>query len=390
MSKHKSKNQQAPATTSTDSSLVPDISVIVAAYNVADYLRKCLDSLIHQTHQNIEIICIDDGSSDDTQEIIREYADRDARIVPIYNSENVGVSVARNLGMERARAEFLMACDGDDFYEPEMCEHMLQAAQASGADAVACEDNIIYQAHPEMKPSDDFYYSLKFSGLRPMSDVLVRETDLSVHNKLFRKSLIDEYQLRYPEGLFYEDAYFVVAFFCISDSIYYLNERLYNYVRREKSTMSSTWSSDRSKDTAIDHLYEGFRLYDFLQEHQLFTRFGELFWQMLLRFANFALDNSKTSARRRQVRTELSEFMCNHTAELTQADEGTRNALRELANRHFLPNPTRLKRLVLKLMPTYRLQIENVLRIRILQIKNRDILNQALDQFNKEEYHHDH
>ncbi len=381
MSKHKNKVKPSAE---PESQNTPDISIIVTAYNVEKYLRDCLDSLLRQTHPNIEIICIDDGSSDATPEILQEYADRDPRIIPIYNSTNQGVSVARNLGMKQARAEFLMACDGDDFYAPEMCAHMLAAAQTTGADAVACEDNIIYHAHPEMKPSDDFYYSLKYSGLQPMSDPLVYHTDLSVHNKLFRKSLIEKYDLTYPEGLCYEDAYFVVAYFCISQTIYYLNERLYNYIRRDNSIMSNTWSNKQAKDTAIDHLYEAFRLYDFFQAYQLWPRYAELFWQMYLRFASFAVENSKTAERRKQARTETAEFMNRHAEELTLADEGTRNALHELVSRHSFFNTTRIKRLLLRFMPVYRLQVENVLRLRNLQAGNRDILNQALDNYVKE------
>lgn len=352
------------------------VSVIVAGYNVAKYLPKCLEALLKQTLKDIEIIVIDDGSDDDTKNIITRYAKQDSRIVPIYVAEHQGVSAARNLGMAKARAEYLMVCDADDFYHPEMCEKMHAAMERTGADAAACEDNIIYRAHPEMRPSDEFYYSLKFSGLNDMNDSLVLGTDLSVHNKIFRKSLIKKYDLTYPEGLLYEDAYFCAAYFCISKEIYYLNERLYNYVRHAHSTMSNTWSNDKTKDTAIDHLYVAFRLYEFLEKHHLLTQYNELFWQLFYNFEYFALTNSKTAERKQQVRQEAKNFIDEHAESFAGAEIGCRNDIISLNARKFLPNTARLKRLVLRLMPTYRLQISNVLRMRSLKTKQQNLIKQ--------------
>ena len=354
----------------------PAVSVIVAAFNVEKYLKKCLDSLLRQTLTNIEIIVIDDASTDQTRSIISDYAKKDHRIQPIYNDKHIGVSAARNQGIDQSCSEYLMVCDADDFYEPDMCEKLYQALERTGADAGTCEDNIIYHAHREMKPSDDFYYSLKFVGLNDVSDNLILNTDLSVHNKIFRKSIIDKYQLRYPEGLFYEDAYFCVAYFCVSRKIYYLNERLYNYIRHNNSTMSNTWSSDKDQDLAIDHLHIAFRLYDFLEQHQLLSKYNELFWQLFYAFEYFAVDHSKTKARKQQVRQEALDFIAAHSDSFAHAEIGSRDDITTLNSRKFLPNSARIKRFILRVMPTYRLQISNVLRMRSIKSKNQNLNDQ--------------
>lgn len=353
----------------------PLVSVIVAAYNVEPYLKHCLDTLLNQTLQNIEIIVVEDQSTDGTKAIIEEYAQKDSRIVPVYNTQNLGLSGARNRGIKKAHADYLMFCDSDDYCQPEMCEKLYEALE-TGADAGACEDNVVYHAHREMKPSDDYYYSLKFTGLNDMSDELVLNTDVSVHNKIYRKSLMDQYDLRFAEGLLYEDAYFTVAYFCVSKKIYYVNERLYNYVRREKSIMSDTWSSDKSKDRAIDHLYEAFQLYDFLEKHDLLTKYNELFWQLFYRYEEFALSHSKSNERREQVRREAQEFIDKHSESFAAAEIGSINDIKLLNARHRFLNSAKIKKFILKFMPTYRIQISNVLRLRTLKNRQQNLINQ--------------
>ncbi len=364
-------------TTPAKSTPTPLVSVIVAAYNVEKYLAHCLDTLLAQTLDNIEIIVIEDQSTDATKQILQSYAQKDPRIVPLYNEKNLGLSGARNRGIAIARAEYLTFCDSDDFYQPDTCEKLYSAMQKTGADVGACEDNIIYYAHREMKPSDDFYYSLKFMGLNAMSDEIIMNTDVSMHNKIYRKSLMDRYNLRCIEGLLYEDAYFTVAYFCVSKDICFVNEKLYNYVRRDNSIMSNTWSTDKSKDRAIDHLYEGFKLYDFLEKNHLLERYNEVFWQLFLRYEYFAIDNSKTAERRAEVRAKAREFIEQHQASFAQAEPGSRNEIMSLNARNQFFNTVRLKRLLLKFMPTYRLQISNVLRARTLKNRQHSLVNKV-------------
>ena len=111
------------------------VSIIVPVYNKERFLRQCLDSLLDQTYRAIEIICVNDGSTDGSLEILQDYAERDNRIVVI-DQENKGAGNARNAGIRIARGRYLQFLDADDFFEPVMIEKMLKKADAKDADIV--------------------------------------------------------------------------------------------------------------------------------------------------------------------------------------------------------------------------------------------------------------
>ena len=134
---------------------VPKISIIVPIYNVCRYIPICLDSLINQTCYNVEILCIDDGSTDASPSILQEYASRDARII-ILSQPNAGQGAARNRALEIARAPYIMFCDGDDWYEPTMCEHMLAAMQsAPGVDYAFFATHLHYEHGERLSRADE-------------------------------------------------------------------------------------------------------------------------------------------------------------------------------------------------------------------------------------------
>lgn len=112
------------------------VSIIVAIYNVAPFLRKCLDSLVNQTYQDIEILCMNDCSKDESAEILREYEEKDSRIVAVYELENVGVAAVRNKALEMATGEYLMYCDGDDWIELNACEVLVNTMKTYHPDVV--------------------------------------------------------------------------------------------------------------------------------------------------------------------------------------------------------------------------------------------------------------
>ena len=103
----------------------PFFSIILPVYNVSSYLEQCLDSIRNQTLENIEIICINDGSTDSSREILRDYQKRDMRIV-ILDTKNLGPSAARNLGFSQARGEYVLFMDSDDFIDAELCSYLYE------------------------------------------------------------------------------------------------------------------------------------------------------------------------------------------------------------------------------------------------------------------------
>ena len=113
----------------------PLISVIVPIYNVAPYLHECIDSIINQTYKNIEVILVDDGSTDNSGKICDEYAKKDRRMVVIHQ-ENQGVNLARTNGLNIAKGDYIGYVDGDDWIEPEMYEHLLNKILETDADFI--------------------------------------------------------------------------------------------------------------------------------------------------------------------------------------------------------------------------------------------------------------
>ncbi len=368
----------------------PKVSVIVTAYNNAKVLPKCLDALLAQTLAAIEIICIDDASTDETAKVIREYEARDARVKGIINTENIGVAAARNLGLTKAAASYIMFCDGDDYYDVEMCEKMLEKITHATprVDMVIAEIRVIYHAHEEMRISDENYYNLHFSGYQTVNESVLSETDFAPTNKIFRKSIIDKYQIRFPDGLHYEDAFFCAAYMCVCKAIYYLNEQLYTYVRRPGSIMSNTWSKKDGKDTSIDHVYIAFKLFEFLEQHNLLKRYNGAFWRLFADYERLTVHYSRSRQNTKKMREEVQNFINEHKEWFDKAPIGAQTEIRKLTAERCAPSKNRMKQILIKLLPTYRVQVENAIRLKTLRHKNQQLMNkvhQYIEEENGEE-----
>ena len=121
------------------------VSIIMPVYNVEKYLRQCLDSLFSQTLKSIEIIAVNDGSTDNSLQILEEYQRNNPQIMTIYTTENKGVSHARNYGMAKASGEYILFVDSDDFIEPDMCEKLYNKAVTDNNDIVICTRYNVYE-----------------------------------------------------------------------------------------------------------------------------------------------------------------------------------------------------------------------------------------------------
>ena len=257
---------------------IPKISIIVPIYNAADYLDKCLKSLIEQTFQDIEIILINDGSTDGSERIIESFKNKDER-VKVVNQQNNGRSSARNAGLKLATAELIMFCDADDRYNTDACEKMYDIMRDDNIDLGVFQIGVNYDAHEEIKSDDDVYYNLKFSGEREVSDLIMLKTDTSVCNKVFRKEIIDKYKITFPGGLNNEDYYFCNAYFSVIKKVYYLKEQLYFYNRHEGSIMSDNFDKLRCSP---DHIEIAERLFEFYSQTGFLKNHLNLFWTQFL------------------------------------------------------------------------------------------------------------
>ncbi len=307
------------------------VSVIVAIYNVEKYLKRCLTSLANQSMEDIEIICVNDGSKDKSVDIVKDFTKKDKRFV-LVDKENGGLSSARNAGLEKVRTKYVMFCDGDDFYSPTMCEEMFDMIERDQSDLCACMANIIYEAHEELKGSDDRYYTLKYVGKKYVHECAMLNTDVSAWDKIFRMDIINKYNIRFPDGLNNEDFYFFNAYACVSRTITFLYRRLYNYVRREGSIMSNNFKAEKC---SMDHMLVVERLFDFYKERGFLQKHKNLFWRQWLDGYWFSLRSSHKKFHD-DIRKAGAEFLSSHLAENKPDDAGLLRDLECVAGKRFI------------------------------------------------------
>ena len=206
------------------------ISVIIPVYNVENYLAKCLDSLLNQTLQDTEIICINDGSTDNSLEILEEYAKKDDRI-KIINQENSKQGAARNRGLEIATGEFVTFVDSDDWVDIDYLEKLYNAIIDSNSD-IAIANSI-----RNYKKKTKEHLTLKNSKKYCETNEILRaiQNNLVVWGKLFKFGIIKD--LRFEEGVFYEDAPYAIRAIHRAKSVVTVPDAKYHYYSNPKSTI---------------------------------------------------------------------------------------------------------------------------------------------------------
>lgn len=228
------------------------ISVVVPVYNVEKYIEQCLDSIIDQTYRDLQIILVDDGSTDGSAIICDEYAAKDSRI-SIIHQPNGGVSVARNTGIEAATGDYLTFVDSDDWLESGMYEKMVnQLNNSSGLDMVMCDSTLITK-DSEIKSTDfirEGYYS-KSQIVSELYPVLLVTEDfgkiplVSVWNCLMKRSILMHHHIRFDPGLRYgEDYLFMPEILIHTTSFYYLKGTHYYHYRQYEESRSKKLQPD--------------------------------------------------------------------------------------------------------------------------------------------------
>jgi len=209
---------------------MPKVSIIVPVYNVEKYLRECIDSIIAQTLEDIEIICVDDGSPDNCGEIIDEYAKKDSRIVAIHK-ENGGYGSAINKGLDIAKGEYIGIVESDDWIEPDMYERLYYQANKTGADVIkGCYYR--YNNNTKTKKLDNYLYNLAKSSevftLEKNAKILLAFA--SIWSAIYKTSWLKKEGIRVVEDIKpYEDQPFMAETLSKASSIAYASNAYYNY-----------------------------------------------------------------------------------------------------------------------------------------------------------------
>jgi len=228
---------------------VPLLSVIVTAYNIEAYLAECLDTVIGQTLADIEIIVVDDGSTDRTPEIIRAYAARDERVKPVFLPENTigGVASAANAGLDLATGTYVGFVDGDDYLDPTMFEELCAAAMACGADLAMCRYKEVVGPEKTLRDPAERRRWVRFKETRCMAldrddnTVSILRFIAVPWRKIYARRLIAEHAIRFPVvDYFWEDNPFHWFAVCSADAIAVVPKVLcYHRVGRAGQTMDT-------------------------------------------------------------------------------------------------------------------------------------------------------
>lgn len=237
------------------------VSVIVPVYNVEKYLARCLDSLINQTLKDIEIICINDGSSDSSSQILEKYSNNDTRITVI-NQENQGLSMARNNGIKQSNGKYLGFVDSDDWIDLDFFEKLYNAAEKHNCDIAAAG---IIRLHKFNKK-----FHLKFENETVTNDInkkfeLCDVPELSyVWNKIYKKEAFLKNGLIFEEGIFFEDVIMTPKILFYLGKLVTVPDTYYYYWRNPNSIVAT-----RSEKVNNDSVYAHNKAAEFIKEHNI-------------------------------------------------------------------------------------------------------------------------
>lgn len=227
------------------------LSVIVPVYNVEDYLDTCITSLITQTEAFDEILLINDGSTDGSQEICKSYADQYPNIILISQS-NCGQAAARNAGLKRASGDYVLFVDSDDYIRKEACEVIKKALHAKKIQVLYYNVEIQYDI-PSSERADAFCHMDELNGacmqgMKYFERVFPGQYTVSACVAAYDRKFLEEFRIVFPEGIYFEDNFFSLQVISNADRISGIPDSLYIRRCRENSTMTSSMSEKKCRD----------------------------------------------------------------------------------------------------------------------------------------------
>jgi len=263
------------------------VSVILPVYNTSEFLDRCIRSITNQTLKSIELIVVDDGSTDGSGEIADKYASQDNRINVIHQ-ENAGVAAARNTGIAAARGEYITFIDSDDYANERLCEVLYNTAQENRADVASCSAYRIGENTTELLQSQDRIIDMSESTRPPVIDRCIfgdYRYRMSVWGKLYKKSLFDDYDITFW-GNRMEDAIVNIKILMVAEKVRILSDLLYYYHRRPNTLTTTVASSPLYPIQQVSMVRQ---IQDFGIKYGILDRIDEMLPQYYLMFLKRAL-----------------------------------------------------------------------------------------------------
>lgn len=275
----------------------PKISIIIPSYNEEKNISRCLDSVLNQTFSDFEVICVDDGSSDGTFDIIKNYSKKDSRIIPLKNPGK-GVSSARNFGIENSSGDYIGFVDSDDFIQPQMYEFLYKAVTENSCDFSVCR-----YKKASCFSKESFKY--KTNSFQPEKFISFDNMDFNAENelvfssactKLITKNLLKN--IRFKNYKIGEDTVFNSEIYLKADKIIFVDAELYNYF----VNLQSVSYTEAHSEKWFDLLQTRFVCYDILKEKNkvLSSFYLERGMKSLLSY-RFDLKNSASKKKNKKI-----------------------------------------------------------------------------------------
>lgn len=247
---------------------MPKVSIVVPIYNVEKYLEKCLNTLINQTLSDIQIILVNDGSSDNSGKIAKEFQKKYPEKIIYLEKENGGLSDARNFGILHATGEYIAFLDSDDYVELSIYEEMYNLAKKENSDMVECD---FYWEYPEKSKQDIGHI---YEGKKEM----LEKVRVVAWNKLIKRDVLEEAQVWFPKGYRYEDVEFTYKLIPYLEKVSFLKKPYIHYMQREGSISNS--QNERTKEIfeVLEHVIEFYKEKELYEEYKtqleyLYTRY---------------------------------------------------------------------------------------------------------------------
>jgi len=278
------------------------VSIIIPIHNAEQYLRRCLDSVMNQTHACLEVMLIDDGSTDRSKSICEEYVRQDCRFQYIYQM-NQGAAIARNAGIDCATSEYVTFLDSDDSMEPGFVKQVLTEMLMTGSDIGICDINYVDNETAEKEVSRIRFYGKTASASKTKS--IFNTVRTFIWGKIYKRELFDK--IRFPNLKFFEDLSIVPFMAAIANQIVYIPLPLINYFRNRNGSLSENAYNIGELIRALDLLGS------FLRSSMLYDDFTDSYKKMCmaqLRFTYRRFENRKQENVLEQL-CKLKEYVLN-------------------------------------------------------------------------------
>lgn len=248
---------------------MPKVSIIVPFYNVESYIERCLETLVNQTLQEIEIILVNDGSKDRTINIVNKFKEKYPEKIVYLEKENGGLSDARNFGIPYAKGEYIAFLDSDDYIELNMYETMYEIAKKEKSDMVECD---FYWEYPDKKRIDK---GIIYNGKNEM----LEKVRVVAWNKLIKRDVLQRAQIEFPKGLRYEDVEFTYKLIPYLEKVSFCKEPMVHYIQREGSISNSQNERTIEIFNVLDNVIK------YYKEKNLYNKFEEELEYVYVRYA---------------------------------------------------------------------------------------------------------